>query len=581
MTSPAGPPTRASPVRGDTQHVRQLRRPRYAAFPPLDRGGLGPVGARPVRARGEGAEACPAGDRRVVVPRVRGHGPYTTYSVPDIVSAINARCVPVRVDADRRPDINDRYNLDGWPTTAFLTPSGEMLSGSTYVVPDQMMRMLAEVCDGLAARYDELMARADAAAQARRLAQSAARYEPDPAAPDWLVEQILAQHDPEFGGFGADGKFLNAAPLRLALARVELTRDERLEALLTRTFDAMAWGGIFDEVDGGFFRYAAAREWSRPHTEKMLEDQAAMVGLLIDASIVFERASWRERARDVMRYVQRTLADTGRGGFYASQRADEEFYAVNASIRETLEPPVVDRTLFTDLNAQAAVTWLRAGEALEDVEAARFAVQSLERVLLAAYRPGEGVAHYHDASGEVRGLLSDQVHAAWALLHVHDATGDETYLMLAEELARTALRTHWDAREGGFLDHVGRRSRRHRPAPRSGEAAGAQLPGRPRACTARHADRARGTASARARHARLTDGGLPVARHRRRAVRACHHGCSRGAVSSPGDGRRAAGDDCASAASGARAVASERPACPPDCWIRRPPPAARRPSEEC
>src|SRR5215210_1378758 len=52
----------------------------------------------------------------------------TTYSVPEIVSAINERCVPVRVDADRRPDINDRYNLDGWPTTAFLTASGEILS---------------------------------------------------------------------------------------------------------------------------------------------------------------------------------------------------------------------------------------------------------------------------------------------------------------------------------------------------------------------------------------------------------------------------------------------------------------------
>jgi uncharacterized protein len=378
----------------------------------------------------------------------------TTYSVPEIVNAINERCVPVRVDADRRPDINDRYNLDGWPTTAFLTPSGEILTGSTYVVPDQMTRMLAEVGEGLATRYDELMARAEASARARRSVQAAARYEPDASAPEWLIEEILRHQDPEFGGFGTAGKFLHTGPLRLALARFETTRDERLQALLTRTFDAMAWGGIFDEVDGGFFRYAAGREWTRPHTEKMLEEQAAMIGLLIDASIVFERASWRTRAQDVMRFVQRTLADRTRGGFYASQRADEDYYVVNASIRETLDPPLVDRTLFTDLNAQAAVAWLRAGEALEDVETGRFALQSLERVLLATYKPGQGVAHYHDASGEVRGLLSDQVHAAWALLHVHDATGDETYLMLAEELARTALRTHWDARGGGFLDHA-------------------------------------------------------------------------------------------------------------------------------
>ena len=82
----------------------------------------------------------------------------TTYSDPAIVSAIHERCVPVRVDADRRPDINDRYNLDGWPTTAFLTPSGEILTGSTYVVPDQMARMLAEVAEGAERTDDELMA---------------------------------------------------------------------------------------------------------------------------------------------------------------------------------------------------------------------------------------------------------------------------------------------------------------------------------------------------------------------------------------------------------------------------------------
>jgi uncharacterized protein len=186
----------------------------------------------------------------------------------------------------------------------------------------------------------------------------------------------------------------------------------------------------------------------------MLEDQAAMIDLLLAASLVLDRASWRDRARDAIRFVQRTLADRTRGGFGASQRADEEYYSVNASIRETLEPPPVDRTLFTDLNAQAAGAWLRASVVLDDIELGRFGLQSLERVLLSTYRPGSGVAHYHDASGEVRDLLGDQVHAAWALLHVYDATANETYIMLAEELARTALRAHWDPRAGGFFDRA-------------------------------------------------------------------------------------------------------------------------------
>ena len=331
----------------------------------------------------------------------------TTYSVPEIVSTINERCVPVRVDADRRPDINERYNLDGWPTTAFLTPSGEVLTGSTYVVPDQMARMLEEVVDGLAARYDELMARADAARAGPSRCGAAARYEPD------LAGARMA-HRAHPGAARSGVRRIwrrRQVPARLAAAlRAGAVRDHAgptARGADCSTLDAMAWGGIFDEVDGGFFRYAAGRDWTRPHTEKMLEDQAAMVGLLIDGSLACDRASWRERARDVMRYVQRTLADAARGGFYASQRADEEYYAVNASIRETLDAPVVDRTLFTDVNAQAAVTWLRAGEALEDTDAGRFAVQSLERVLLATYKPGEGVAplsrcHWRGARAAVR-----------------------------------------------------------------------------------------------------------------------------------------------------------------------------------
>jgi uncharacterized protein YyaL (SSP411 family) len=377
----------------------------------------------------------------------------TTYSTPEIVRLINDRCVPIRVDADKRPDINERYNLDGWPTTAFLTPSGEILTGSTYVVPEQMARMLDEVVHGMTGRYDELMARAASAAEVRRRPANA-RFEPDLSAPEWLIEQIVREHDAEFGGFGRGGKFLHAPALRLALVVFESTHDDRLAGLVSRSLDAMSWGGVFDEVDGGFFRYAAGRDWTRPHTEKMLEDQIAMTTLLLEASVVCDRASWRERARDVIRYVQRTLADTVRGGFYASQRADEDYYAVNASIRETLEVPVVDRTLFSDLNAQAASAWLRAGEIVGEADLGRFAIQSLERVLLASYHPGAGIAHFHHAAEEVGGLLTDQVHAAWALLDAYEATANETYLMLAEELARTVLRTHWDRDAGGFFDRI-------------------------------------------------------------------------------------------------------------------------------
>lgn len=376
----------------------------------------------------------------------------TTYADPAIAETIRESTVPVRVDADRRPDVNERYNLEGWPTTALLTPSGEILTGSTYVTPDVMPRMLAEATHALREHYDQIMERAAAAAAARRAKTMPMRYEPDLGAPDWVAAQIAAEHDAEHGGFGTEGKFLQAAALRFALDRAA-AGDTRLAPIVVRTLDAMTSGGIADEVDGGFFRYASGRDWSRPHTEKMLEDQAAMASLLAEAADVFSRPEYRAVALDVVAYVRRTLADTARGGFFASQRADDDFYAVSGSIRATLEAPVVDRTLFTDANAQAAVAWLRIGERTGNVELGRLALASIEHVLLAAYRPGDGVAHWA-APTAVRGLLTDQVHAAWALLHLHEATGNETYPMLAEELMRTALRTMWDSDVGGFLDHA-------------------------------------------------------------------------------------------------------------------------------
>jgi uncharacterized protein YyaL (SSP411 family) len=376
----------------------------------------------------------------------------TTYTDPAVVTLVADRTIPVRVDADRRPDINERYNLDGWPTTALLTPSAEILTGSTYATPELMTRMVAEAAEALASRYDVLMARASEVASARRAARPVHRYEPDLGAVEWLAGQLVASHDTEFGGFGGDGKFLHGAALRFALDRAA-AGDGRLAAVVTRTLDGMLRGAIVDEVDGGFFRYAAARDWSRPHTEKMLEDQATLASVLMDAAQLFDRADYRACALDAVAYVQRTLAHGTRPGFFASQRADEDYYGVSGSIRETLEAPPVDRTLFTDANAQAAIAWLRIGAAANRPDLQRFAVQSLEHVLLATYRPGAGVAHWNDEDA-ARGLLTDQVWASWALLHLHEVTGSDTYPMLAEELMRTALHTLRDEETGGFRDRT-------------------------------------------------------------------------------------------------------------------------------
>ena len=267
----------------------------------------------------------------------------SAYADPAVAAVIAAGFVPIRVDADRRPDINDRYNLDGWPTTACLTSSGEILTGTTYLPADGLKTMLAEVAEAYATRRDMLDDRATRAASARR-AQPRTRpagVEPDLSAQAWVASQVVAQCDPDNGGFGADGKFLHVAALSSALAEYAQTRDAALARALTLTLDGMAGGAIHDEVDGGFFRYAAGRDWTRPHTEKMLDDQIGVAVLYLDAARILEQPRWHDVARSVIGYVRRTLTDDASLAFFASQAADDAYYQVQTgALRRTLEPPI-------------------------------------------------------------------------------------------------------------------------------------------------------------------------------------------------------------------------------------------------
>lgn len=379
------------------------------------------------------------------------------YRDPRVADLIAREFVAVRVDADRRPDINDRYNLDGWPTTAVLTPSGEILTGSTYLPADALLSMLHEVADAYRTGRDSLDRRAEAQARARQSQPRSrpAGMEPDLAAPAWIARQVVDQCDPDHGGFGADGKFLHVPALHVAIAEYERSPDDALGRAIARTLDGMADGDIHDQIDGGFFRYASGRDWSRPHTEKLLDDQAGAAAVYLEAARVFGHDRWRDVAIDTIRFVRTTLASEADAAFFSSLAADDAYYEVRTrSLRKTLSPPLVDRTSFTDATARAASVWIRAGAVLQDPVVAEAGARALDRIVTRSYLPGQGLAHWVDDNAGARGLLTDQVFPAFALLDLHEATGNPTFSMLAEELIRTALRTHWDEAAGAFADRV-------------------------------------------------------------------------------------------------------------------------------
>ena len=342
----------------------------------------------------------------------------TTYADPRVDAIVSDRFIPIRVDADRRPDINERYNLGGWPTTAFLTPDGDVMTGGTFVSADRMPGVLARV----AAAFQEQPT--DERGRTLEHETPSQVVNPD------LIETTFSTFDEVHGGFGIEPKFPHTAALHLALALYEDSRDDRWRQIVERTLDAMADGALWDRDSGGFHRYATRRDWQLPHREKLLETNAALLRVYATAAGVLGRDAYADQAAATARFITTRLR-AEHGGYHGSD---------------------ADTLLLADANAAALRALLVTAALLGDSRLLQEALDSFERALLVCYRPGDGVAHYFDGAARVRGLLADQVETMAALLDAHDVTGAEPYKMMAEELGHFVVREMWDGADGGCFD---------------------------------------------------------------------------------------------------------------------------------
>jgi len=397
----------------------------------------------------------------------------TSYSDPDVISYINEHYVPVRVDNDQRPDVNARYNMGGWPTTAFLTPDGEPLAGGTYIPPETMREHLPRIAgeynsgrDEIARKVKDLrQRRASAAAAAQPAALAAAIF-------DNVLRAVSTSYDPLFGGFGEAPKFPHTDSIDLLLYAHRRNRDPDLLHMARKTLDFMAAGGVFDQEWGGFFRYSTQRDWSEPHYEKMLEDNANLLRILLALYRTTGEATHADVASRVVDYLEAKLRDSQHGFFYGSQDADEEFYRLPAAEREKHAEPYIDRTCYISWNAMAASAYLEASWTLDRPQLRDAALQALEFVWQNCRGTASGppvMCRYHDGSPHLPGLLGDQAWMARALLDAHEVTGDSTYLDRAGELARLLIDRFADKDGGGFFDvwdetdNLGRLAERQKP----------------------------------------------------------------------------------------------------------------------
>jgi uncharacterized protein len=262
-----------------------------------------------------------------------------SYEDPELARIINDHYIAVKVDRDERPDVDARYQAavsaisgqGGWPLTAFLTSDGRPFFGGTYFPRDDRYgrpgfgRVLLTMAQVWNDRRDEALESASsvmAAIEHNESFSGRGNGHLTLALVDKVAGSALAKFDPRNGGFGTQPKFPHSAVLDLLL-EVAMNRDneQALQAFVV-TLEKMAKGGVYDHLAGGFHRYSVDERWVVPHFEKMLYDNTELLRNYVHGFQSLVREDFRKTALEIMGWLNSTMTDHERGGFYASQDAD-------------------------------------------------------------------------------------------------------------------------------------------------------------------------------------------------------------------------------------------------------------------
>lgn len=378
----------------------------------------------------------------------------TTYTDSDVQEIVRENFVAVRVDNDHRPDINARYNVGGWPTTGFLTGHGGLVGGATYLPPDQLIAMMAELIDAYKNDRPTLYTQARDLLGRRRdhARRTTAAVELDEVVVDRVSRIVAGAYDATNGGFGSEPKFPNASITRFVNHLYRTSGEDFYGSMLIKTLDGMSQGQILDKTDGGFFRHCAQADWTQPQHEKMLEDNLNLAREFLDASILLERPEYRETAKQTIAYTQEQLFDSAIPGFLGSQGAHSEYFSLAPELRTTDARPSPDPSCYANSNALAVTVLLDAAWKLGDMSLQTTALQVLDN--LDAMAQSDSFSHVYSADGpsDAPALLTDWAWLLTALVQAHGNTANEAYLTRAVAVAQLMVENYFDQEGGGFFD---------------------------------------------------------------------------------------------------------------------------------
>ena len=463
---------------------------------------------------------------------------------PEIAKAINAGFVAIKVDREERPDVDQVYmtavqafsGSGGWPMSVFLTPDGRPFFGGTYFKPGDFTSLLKAVSEAWKDQRPSIEKDADNLANVVRKASAGpARMARIPLSREMARggrEALAEQFDPEFGGFGFDAarpkrpKFPEPVNLIYLLDQARRDRARGLEkpqtpdplAMALKTFDAMARGGIRDHLAGGYHRYSTVRDWSIPHFEKMLYDNAQLAEGLVLAFEVTGDQRWKHEAEATFAFVAKTFTSP-EGLFYSALDAESEgeegksylwtpaevkkiltnaddytvfahAYALDGEpdlddgryvllmprvvddpalevrlaplraklleARDKRPAPALDDKVLTSWNALMIAALAEGGRVLKD-ERYKLAAGKAADALLALMTGPDGRLLRTSRNGQAKlaAYLEDYGALTYALVRLHAATGDPKRLTQARGLADRMIADFADAKDGGFFYTAG------------------------------------------------------------------------------------------------------------------------------
>lgn len=281
-------------------------------------------------------------------------------------AVMNQLFVNIKVDREERPDVDAIYmdavqamtGRGGWPMTVFCTPTGEPFYGGTYYPRDSFVKLMQAVDDAWRNKREDLQQNVDALVEAvgrtSRIAPVAEFNAQELA--DTALQAMSQSFDTRWGGFGSAPKFPSTFALDLAMRSYQRSHDDQLLGMVNTSLDAMAAGGMYDHIGGGFSRYSVDEKWLVPHFEKMLYDQALLLRTYTHAWLLQGHDRHRQTAEEVMTYVINELRHPD-GGFYSAEDADslDEHGHSEEGAFYTWTPKEISAILGTD--SEAAQEW--------------------------------------------------------------------------------------------------------------------------------------------------------------------------------------------------------------------------------